>query len=86
MFVDIKKTYDNVNKELLRILLKRIGIPPKLVKAIAALHNMMRAWRMGWDRLPKQVLFGVMEQSTGQTGLYKVRVCDNRRNFYDRED
>jgi hypothetical protein len=43
IFVDLKKAYDSVNRELMWWILKRIGVPPKLVAVIMGLHKGMRA-------------------------------------------
>jgi hypothetical protein len=32
------------------------------------LNWLAKVWRMGWDRLPKIVLFGVLDESNGNTG------------------
>jgi hypothetical protein len=43
VFVDLKKAYDSVNRELLWWILKRIGVPSKIVAVIKGLHEGMRA-------------------------------------------
>jgi hypothetical protein len=43
VFVDLKKAYDSVNRELMWWILKRIGVPPKLLAVIMGLHKGMRA-------------------------------------------
>ena len=43
VFVDLKKAYDSVNRELMWWILERIGMPPKIVAVIMGLHKGMRA-------------------------------------------
>ncbi|CAB1116295.1 unnamed protein product [Ectocarpus sp. CCAP 1310/34] len=42
-FVDLNKAYDSVDREMLRKVLARAGIPAKLIKVISQFHDGMRA-------------------------------------------
>ena len=43
VYVDLTKAYDSVNREALWAILKRIGVPPKVVAVIRDLHDNMKA-------------------------------------------
>jgi hypothetical protein len=43
IFVDLTKAYDSVDRSLLWMILERIGVPPKMRKAITNMHQGMRA-------------------------------------------
>jgi hypothetical protein len=43
IFVDLTKAYDSVDRAILYEILERIGEPPKICRAIAAMHDGMRA-------------------------------------------
>ena len=42
-FVDLTKAYDSVDRELLWCVLKRFGVPPKMLAVIRGFHDGMRA-------------------------------------------
>ena len=41
--IDVEKAYDAVDKELLRVMLARFGVPEKMLTVIRMLHAGMRA-------------------------------------------
>ena len=43
-FIDLQKAYDSVDRELLRVVLARFGVPEKMRTVIRQFHEGMRAW------------------------------------------
>ena len=42
-FIDLQKAYDSVDRELLRVVLARFGVPEKMLTVIRQFHKGMRA-------------------------------------------
>ena len=42
-FIDLQKAYDSVDRELLRVVLARFGVPEKILPVIRQFHESMRA-------------------------------------------
>jgi hypothetical protein len=73
-FVDLTKAYDKVNREILWKLLAKLGVPPKLLKVIIALHEGAQAWvRVNGELLePFQLESGLKQGSIFAPLLFNI--------------
>ena len=42
-FIDLQKAYDSVDRDMLRVVLARFGVPEKMLSIIRQFHERMRA-------------------------------------------
>jgi len=62
-FIDISKAYDSIQRSLIWLALKKIGLPPKLIKMIQVIYqsNECRVRIEGNDSDPFEILVGLLQ-------------------------
>ena len=84
-FIDCKKAFDSINREVMFSVLRHYGIPDKLVKAIGALYNNSKSAVMvdGNISEPFQVTTGVLQGDVLAPFLFIVLIdyIDYRRQL-----
>ena len=82
-FIDLQKSYDSVNRELVRVVLANFGVPENMLTVIRQFHEGMRA-RVRTDDGEHSEWFDVtqgLRQVCAVTASfqYLLRCCDTRR-------
>ena len=73
-FIDIIKAYDSVQRELIWKALKKIGLPPKLIKMIQTIYQSIecRVRVEGKDSDPFSILVGLLQGDSNSTLIFNI--------------
>jgi len=73
-FIDISKAYDSIQRSLIWLALKKIGLPPKLIKMIQVIYqsNECRVRIEGNDSDPFEILVGLLQGDSNSTLIFNI--------------
>ena len=73
-FIDISKAYDSIQRSLIWLALKKIGLPPKLIKMIQVIYQSIecRVRIEGKDSDPFEILVGLLQGDSNSTLIFTI--------------